>query len=281
MSLRFLALPALLLAAAPAFAQVASPPAADPGGDFAVVGVGAGILPDYEGSDDYRWSPVPGAAGRVAGFNFQLAGNRASVDLIPDSAGPGWDFQAGPVAVVNFNRSSVKSIDDSRVKALGELNTAIELGGYVGIARTGVITSDYDRLSVSLTYRHDVNNAHDSAIWSPSVSYATPLSTKSLVTMFVSAERVENGYADAYFGVTPAQAVVSGLPAYNPEGGWKSWTAGLGGMVSLTGDLRGGLQLVGGATYKRLVNDFGQSPVTRIAGDRDQWMGVVGLAFAF
>ena len=281
MSLRFLALPMLLLAAVPAFAQQADAPPADTGGDFAVVGAGAGILPDYEGSNDYRWSPVPAAAGRVGGFNFQLIGNRASVDLIPDSTGPGWDFQLGPVATVNLNRTSTKSIDDTRIKALGKLDTAIELGGYVGIGRTGVITSDYDRLSVSVSYRHDVSDVHDSGSWSPSISYMTPLSRKALVTTFVSAERVENGYADTYFGVTPAQAVVSGLPAYNANGGWKSWTAGLGGMVSLTGDLTGGLQLVGGATYKRLVNDFGQSPVTRIAGDRDQWMGVVGLAFAF
>jgi MipA family protein len=282
MSPRLLLLPALLLAAVPAMAQDAdTPPPADTGGDFAIVGAGAAILPDYEGSDDMRWAPVPAAAGRISGFNFQVIGNRASVDLIPDSTGPGLDFQFGPVGVVNFNRTSVKSIDDPRVKALGELDTAIELGGYVGVGRTGVITSDYDRLSVSVSYRHDVSGVSDAGVFTPSITYMTPLSRKTAVTLFGSAERVENGYADTYFGIGPAGSAASGLAVYNPDGGWKSWTAGLGGALSLTGDLTHGLQLVGGGTYRRLLGDFADSPIVRTAGSKHQWMGVVGLAFSF
>jgi MipA family protein len=270
-----------LLAATSARAQDEQAPPADTGGDFAIVGVGAAVLPDYEGSNDMRWAPAPVATGRVAGFGFQLVGNRASVDLIDDGGGPGWDIQAGPVGVINFNRTSMKSIEDVRVKALGELDTAVEVGAYFGIGRVGVITSDYDRLSVSMSYRHDVGDVHDAGVFTPSVTYVTPLSRKALVGIFGSAERVENGYADTYFGVTPAGSAASGLAAYDPDGGWKSWTVGLGGALSLTGDLTGGLQLVGGGTYRRLLNDFAASPITRDAGSRNQWMGVVGLAFSF
>ena len=290
-ALRLLALTVapLALIAIPAAAQnapTAVPPdaaeAADAaGGDSITIGAGGAYLPDYEGSNDYRFSPAPGAIGSVHGFNFTLAGNRLSVDLIPNRPGPGIDIQAGPVGVVNFNRSSVKNIDDVRVRALGEINTAIELGGYVGIGKTGVITSDFDRLSFSLSYRHDVNNAHDSGIWAPSINYLTPLSRKTLVGLFVSAEHVDDRYARTYFSVTPGQALVSGLPAYNAGGGWKNYTIGALGTVSLTGDLLHGFKLVGGGTYARLLNDFGDSPVTRIAGRRSQWLGVVGLAYTF
>lgn len=281
MSIRLAAFPILLLAAMPAFAQEREVPPADTGGDFATVGVGASYLPDYEGSNDYRFAPIPAAIGRVSGFNFQVVGNRASVDLIPDGPGVGWDFQAGPVAVLNLNRTSTKSIDDVRVKALGKIDTAVELGGYVGIGRVGVITSDYDRLSLSVSYRTDVTGTSKAGVLVPTITYATPLSTKALVSIFVSAERAENGYADTYFGVTPSQAVASGLAAYNPGGGWKSWTTGIGGAYSLTGDLTGGLQLVGGATYRKLINDVGRSPIVSVAGDRDQWMGVLGLGYSF
>ena len=89
MVLRSLALPLAFFAATPALAQQAPP--VDDGGDVIVLGAGAAILPDYEGSDDSRWAPVPAAMGRISGFNFQLVGNRASVDLIRDSSGPGWD----------------------------------------------------------------------------------------------------------------------------------------------------------------------------------------------
>ena len=284
-----LAAVALATIAAPALAQnapAAAPPdagaaAAAPGGDSITIGAGGVYLPDYEGSNDNHFTAAPGAIGSIHGFNFTLAGNRLSIDLIPNKPGPGIDVQFGPIGVVDFNRSSIKSIDDVRIKRLGELDTAIELGGYVGIGKTGVITSDYDRLSVSLSYRHDVSNVHDSGIWSPSVNYLTPLSTKTVVGIFASAERVEQGYADAYFTVTPGQAIASGLPAYRARHGWKNYTLGALGAISLTGDLTHGLKLVGGGTYARLLNSFSYSPVTRIAGKPDQWLGVLGLAYTF
>ena len=284
------ALAALVLVAAPALAQDASTPA-DPsaapdiaaaaGGDSLTIGAGLALLPDYEGSNDYRFVPAPAALGSYNGFNFQLAGNRLSVDLIPDAQTSTIDIQAGPVGVVNFGRSSVKSIDDARVRALGELGTAIELGGYVGIGKTGVITSPYDKISVSLSYRYDVNGVHRSGILQPSVNYLTPLSFKAAVGLFASAEHAEDKYARTYFGVSAPQALVSGLPAYTPRGGWKSYTLGALGTYALTGNLLHGFKLVAGGTYKRMLNDFGDSPLVSVAGSRNQWLGAVGLAYTF
>jgi len=249
--------------------------------DTFTVGAAGVYLTDYEGSNDYRWVPAPAAIGSVKGFSFLVAGNRASVDLIPNQPGPSWDVQAGPIGVVNFNRSSIKSIDDRRVRALGEVKTAIELGGYVGIGKTGLITSPYDKLSVSLSYRHDVAGAHDSGIWQPSVNYLTPLSTKAAVGLFASAERAGRGYATSYFSVSPAQTIASGLPTYNARGGWKNYTVGALATYSLTGNLLKGFKLVAGGTYRRMLNDFADSPVTSVAGSKNQWLGAVGLAYTF
>ena len=280
---------AAALFAAPAFAQDApttTPPDAGglaeaAGGDSITVGAGGVYLPDYEGSNDYRFTGAPGAIGSYKGYNFTLAGNRLSVDLIPDRPGPGLDLQFGPIAVVNFNRSSTKSIDDVRVKRLGELDTAIELGGYAGIGKTGVITSDYDRLSFSVSYRYDVNGAHRSGIVQPTINYLTPLSRTLAVGVFASAEHAQGKYARYYYSVSPVQSLASGLPTYNARGGWKNYTLGALATVSLTGDLLHGFKLVGGGTYSRLLNDFGDSPLVSVAGRRSQWLGVVGLAYTF
>ncbi|VVS96289.1 MltA-interacting MipA family protein [Sphingomonas sp. EC-HK361] len=289
MSIRFSIFTALACAVAtPAIAQNtvnATPPdTAAPEKQFSdTITVGAAIvsIPDYEGSDDSRITGAPGAIGSYKGFGFVLAGNRLSVDLIPDRGGEGIDFQAGPIAVVNFNRSSLNSIDDPRIRALGKVDTAIELGGYVGVGKTGVITSPYDRLSVSLSYRHDVAGAHDSGIWQPTVNYLTPLSRKAAVALFASAEHADSGYADTYFTVTSTQAVASGLPAYRARSGWKNYTLGALGTYALTGDLLHGWKVVAGGTYGRLLNDFGDSPVVSIAGSRSQWLGALGLAYTF
>ena len=276
-----LALP--LLAATPALAQETPPPREGPAidRDTVTVGVGAVYMPDYEGSNDYRVAPAPGAIGSVSGFSFVLAGNRASVDLIPNRPGPGWDLQAGPLAVVNFDRSSTRSIDDARVKALGKVDTAVELGGYVGIGKTGLITSDYDKLSVSLSWRHDVAGAHDSSILQPSINYMTPLSRKAAVVLFASAERAAGGYADTYFSITPEQSAASGLPVYRARAGWKNWSAGALAMVSIDGDLLHGFKLIGGGVYRGMLGDFAESPIVRDAGSRSQWMGVLGLGYTF
>lgn len=270
--------------ATPALAQDASQPPAttiETGGDSITIGGGGVYLPDYEGSDDYRFVAAPGAIGQFKGFAFQLAGNRLSVDLIPNQPGPVWDIQAGPLGVVNFNRTRLESIDDPRVRALGELDTAIELGGFVGVGKTGVITSPYDKLSVSVSYRHDVSNVHDSGIWQPTINYLTPLSRKAAVALFGSAERAGRGYAQTYFSVLPTQVATSTLPAYNARAGWKNYSLGAVGTYALSGDLLHGFKAVAGVNYRRMLNSFGYSPVTRIAGDKDQWLAAVGLAYTF
>ena len=249
--------------------------------DSVTVGAAGVYLTDYEGSNDYRWTPAPAAIGSVKGFSFTLAGNRLSVDLIPNRPGPTWDIQAGPIGVVNFNRNNIDNIDDRRVRALGEVKTAIELGGYVGIGKTGVITSPYDKLSVTVSYRHDVANAHDSGIWQPSVNYITPLSPKAAVALFGSAERAGRGYATTYFSVSPTLTIASGLPTYKARGGWKNYTVGGLATYSLTGNLLKGFKLVAGGTYRRMLNDFADSPLVSIAGSKNQWLGAVGLAYTF
>ena len=272
--------------AIPAAAQTSpvdpnGPPAPLITGDTVTVAAAGVWLPDYEGSNDYSLTPAPAAIGTIGGISFQVLGNRASVDLIADAPTSRWDFQAGPVGLVNFNRTSRKGIDDPRVKALPTTSTALELGGYLGIGRTGLITSDYDKLSVAVSYRHDVTGIHDSGVWQPSISYYTPLSLKSAVGVFASAEKVEREYGRVYYDVRPQDVAASGLPAFRTRGGWKNYVVGVAGTYSLTGDLLHGWKVIAGGTYKRMLNDFGDTSIVSIAGSRDQWLGAVGIGYTF
>lgn len=271
---------ALALPAAPAWSQIGGGDG-DAGGNHIAIGLGAALLPDYEGSDNYSLAPIPGAVGQVGGVNFLVIGNQASADLIPMKGATGWDIQLGPVASVGIARNALSRVSDARIRALGKIGVAVELGGYAGLGRVGVITSDYDRLSVSVAYRHDVAGAYDGAVVTPQISYMTPLSRKAAVSLFASADHADSHYAATYFGITPAQSVASGLPGFTARSGWKSWTVGAAGGVALKGELLHGLLLVGGAGYSRLINDFGASPVTSIAGSRSQWMASLGLGYSF
>lgn len=265
----------LFATATPAFAQDAKP---DPNRDTLSIGVGGAVLPRYEGSDDYKLSPAGAIRGKLSGVSFITQGTALFVDLVPSSSGPGTKFNLGPMAHVTLNRSSLKTTRDPQIVALGRIPIAVEVGGHVGVTRTGLITSDYDSLNIDVAVSHDVTGIHDSLIVSPSITYGTPLSRKAYVGAYVGADHVGSGYARTYFGVTPAQSLASGLATYTPKAGFKTANAGLFGNVSLTGDLFGGLSAFVIGNYSRLLGDFGRSPVVR---DRNQWFGGLGLAYTF
>lgn len=286
MPYRFAAAAFFLAAATPALAQEQSdPPTLPPvdmaklDGDSLSIGVAGGVVPSYEGSNDYVIAAVPVVRARVSRINIMVRGNQAWADLIPTPGGPGWDLQAGPVVDVNFNRSG--AIRDSRVRLLPHRRTAIDVGGYVGLAKTGVITSDYDTLGASVTAAWNINGVNKSYVITPALNYSTPLSTKAFVALSLSADYMGQGYADTYFTITPADSAASTLPAFSAGKGWKDWNVSLLGAWSLTGDLTHGLSLIGGGLYRRLLNDAAASPVTSVAGAPGQWTGLLGLAYTF
>ncbi|MFL6846241.1 MAG: MipA/OmpV family protein [Allosphingosinicella sp.] len=275
---RAIALALPLLAAAPALAQDDEKALPDDPNSL-TVGVGAGYVPSYEGSDDYEFTPIGVIFGKVSGFSFASRGTGISLDLIRDKAGAPFSFEFGPVANVRLDRT--RRIKDPQVRALGEIDTAIELGAVVGVKKNGLL-NPYDSLGFRLTWQKDVTNTHDSTILTPAIEYATPLSTRTYATLGVQMERVGDGYARTYFSVTPAGALASGLPVYNADGGWKNWRASLFLAQTLTGDLRHpGLSLFGGVSYSRLKGDFARSPIVAIAGDRDQYLALAGLSYSF
>lgn len=249
--------------------------------DIVAVGAGLAVVPDYEGSDHYRPVVAPAAIGSVKGHSFVVAGNQASLNLLSDRPGPVWQVQVGPFAQINFNRSATGGIHDPRVRALGALGLAVEMGGYVGVQKTGVVTSPYDKLTMALSYRHDVSGVHEAGVWQPSLTYFTPLSLHAAVAFTASADIAEDRYARTYYSISSADSIRSGLPVYDAKGGMKSWTIGLIGVRTLRGNLLHGVQLVALGTYGAMTGSIGDSPIVAQAGSRGQWLGALGLAYSF
>lgn len=249
------------------------------GGDWVTIGAGLAVSPSYEGSDDYVFFPVPAAAGSIGGINFQPKGTGIGADLINDPSDAKIGFVLGPVARVRLNRT--RQIKDDVVKRLGELDTAIELGGQAGIQYSGVITP-YDTLSATVDVVWDVAGAHKGRIITPTVSFLTPVSRGAAVVLSVSADHVDDNFNDYYFSVSPAGSIASGLPSYQAEGGFKS--AGVNALFTydLNGDITdGGFALFALAGYSRLFGDAKNSPITSIRGSADQFIGGVGLGYTF
>lgn len=274
----FLAVGALLVAA-PAVAQSTDASLPDPNdqSDTFTVGAGAAYIADYEGSDDYRIIPAGAVRGRVSGISFFTRATYLYVDFVPRGSGA-LEFDAGPIAGFRLNRTG--KIKDDFVDRLPELNTAFEIGGFAGVTYHG-LTNPYDALSFRLDVVKDVGNAHESTLITPTIDFGTPLSRYTYVGASFSAEWAGGGYADYYYSITPAEAIVSGLPAYDADGGFKSWRLALLVNQSVTGDLTHGLSIFGSGVYSRLSGDFKDSPIVRDRGSVGQWLGAVGLAYTF
>ena len=262
---------------APAFAQDEAPEKED---DYSLtVGVGGAITPSYEGSDNYDFTPIGAVFGKVAGLSFQTRGTGLSLDLIPDGRDAPFSFELGPLVHLRLDRT--RGIKDPQVRALGKIDTAIEVGGFAGIAKNGVL-HQYDSIGVRLSVQKDVTDTHGSTILTPSIEYSTPLSEKTLVQLSLQAEHVGEGYAETYFSITPAGALASGLPAFDADGGWKNIRTSLFVAQSLSGELRDPeWSLFAIASYSRLQGDFKRSPIVSVAGDADQFFGLVGVSYTF
>ena len=246
--------------------------------DTLTIGGGAAIVPDYEGSDDYRIIPAGAIRGRYHGISFTTRGSYLYVDVIPQS--DKIDFDVGPVAGVRFNTR--KNIEDDIVKLLPNRKRAIEVGAFAGVSFHG-LTNPYDTLSVRIDALYDVGGAHESTVISPTLEFSTPVSETTYIGASLGAEFVSNKFADYYFSITPADSVLTGgvLPPFNASGGLKNWKMGVPVNQSLSGSLLHGLSIFGLGNYSRLVGDFKRSPIVSQRGSASQWVGALGLAYTW
>lgn len=272
-----LAISVSLAAASPAFAQDAALPPPEEAGNGFTVALGIGTRPDYVGSDDYRLIPAGGIRGRIGPVTLTSRSTYLYADFFPRTANK-VDLDVGAIVGANFNRST--KIEDDIVRLLPERDTAIEVGAFAGVS-VHDITNPYDTLSFRLDVKHDIAGAHKSTVVSPNIEFSTPLSRFTYVSAWTGLDFVPSKYARYYFGITPAESLISGLPVYDPDGGMEQWKVGLLANQSITGDLTNGFSIWGAVEYSHLVGDFKDSPIVRIRGDASQWLLAAGLAYTW
>ncbi len=263
-----------------------APPAGIPTGVFddtwVAVGIGAGVVPSYSGSDDYVLFPLPLIVGRVGGVGISPNGPGFVLDF--NSAAPGTAIQQtrvsfGPAFRVRNDR--VSRVKDEVVSQLEDLDIAVELGGNIGITFPGVLNK-FDAVTLSTQVRTDVAGAHKGVLVEPSIGYRTPLSRASIIQITAGLQFVDDNFAEYYYSVTPAQSAVSGLPVFTAEGGLNSIGTTAIMNYDLDGNaLNGGFNVFGVLGYSRLMGDAADTPFTAIRGNADQFIGGLGIAYTF
>lgn len=230
------------------------------------VTIGAGVLyaPTYEGDDEHRLSLLPNVEVTYDDVFFASVQNGIGYRVINT---PSW--RAGPIGRIKFSRNedgeqsfAVGGDDTNDLRGLGDVDTTIEVGGFVEYELGAVTFSAEARQAVS---GHESWVADLGARWS---DRGAVFGRDVIWSVGPRARFVGDGYNETYFGVTAAQSITSGLPVYEASGGLHSYGLGASLIAPLSRDPSWSLVFVAG--YDRLTDDAGDSPLVQQRGAEEQ-----------
>jgi len=225
-------------------------------------GGGIGIVPDYEGSEDYKVVPVP--AGDIKfdnGMSMKLLGLNLRADLVRDDM-----WQLGPVANYRGERNDVKN---DAVDKMEKVDGATELGIFGGFT--------YNKWFVSLDFMSDMGDAHDGWYTKLKGGYNWVIDKRVALSIGASATYADEDYMQTYFGVSNRDEKRSKLDRYNADAGIKDVGINLGLNWKFTEKWSGR----GAVSYTQLVGDADDgSPVVE-EGDEGQLFGAVMAIYNF
>ena len=206
---------------------------------------GVSVSPAYFGSDEYEVGP--NVAARIdylrfpGGFEF---GSGRSVGFRT-----GWGVQ-GSVRYIGQRDDA----DYPELNGLNDIDWSFEAGLGLGYEQRNY------RVFTDLRYAFVGYNGWAGDIGADAIAY--PVDGLTL-TLGPRLQFGDNKFASTYFGVTDSEAANSDFQAYDASGGL------LGAGVEFTARYlfndRWGVE--GGASWNRLLNDAGNSPITALGSD--------------
>jgi MipA family protein len=228
-----------------------------------MVGVGGAYNPDFEGAKRSMLSPVPIFSIRRAGSTEQFRGPRdgASIALIDFG-----DLRAGPVGKFVASR---KANSYSELNGLGDVKTAVELGGFVEY-----FPVDWFRTRVEL--RQGVAG-HHGTVADFSADVIVPVVQRFTVSAGPRFTWESTSATSPYFGIDAVQAMTSGLPVFNAKGGAHS--AGVGAQISYRVNPQ--WEVHSYVEYERLLGDAAKSPLVTARGSPNQTTVGIGASYSF
>jgi MipA family protein len=250
---------------------------------WATIGLGAGMVPSYAGSNDYIAFPLPLIVGRIGGIGISPNGPGFVLDF--NSPRPSLAQRTKPRLAFGpafrFRNDRADRISDEVVARAGKLDAALEVGGNAAAVFPGVFKR-FDQLSIGVQARWDVLGAHDGMIVEPQIGYRALVGKAVTLQVQASAEFVDDSFANYYFTVSPAQAAATGLAQFRADGGLNR----VGTLAILAYDLdrnplNGGWSLTGVGGYSRLIGDSADTPYTSVRGGANQFIAGLGVAYTF
>lgn len=264
-----LAAPATALAADQSRPAPGQPQAAAPRSPWSAhIAVGGGMMPEFQGSKDYKFMPI--GIGRLAyqDYYIEVVGPRARINLIP-----GGMFEAGPL--VGYDGGRDRDVKNRRVKLLPEVDSTMEFGGFARVNFKQVLMQT-DTLSFGVEFAKAAEG-HEGYTASLQTSYGIQIARPFFMSVDAKMTFADKDYSNAYFGVTAAGAAASGLPVYAASAGLTKAEIGLSARYLFSPNWG----LNGRVSYGRLLGDAAKSPIVKQEGSANQFNATLGVLYRF
>ncbi len=232
-----------------------------------IVGVGVGAIPDYEGSNDYKFGVAPFFRWTFQGRRYvQLRANELTVNVLNSPY-----FELGPMAAYKFGRSDV---EDEVVGKMKDIDDAFEMGGFGAFVLRNS-QNPRQRFIADVDFLHDVSGVSHGWRMSVGARYWHPVFQRLDVMVGARGTFVSDRYANTYFGVSEDDSARSGLPRFQASGGGKDFSLSLAAVYYLTESW----MLGAGMRYSRLLGDAEDSPIVAGRGSADQIISGIAIGY--
>jgi outer membrane protein len=227
------------------------------------LGAGVGVVPDYEGSEDYEGVPLLFVrAAWQSGRYVQFLASTLKANVLASDT---WSF--GPLARYRGKRDD--DVDNEKVKLMRQVDEAIELGGFLGF-KAG-------NWHASLKAANDINDAHEGLLVTLDGGYVIPIDKGVKLDITVFTTYASDDYMETYFSVDADNSSRSGLSQYDADSGIKDF----GAMLNLGYAPWDHWGVTGILGLKRLTGDAEDSPVVDLEGSENQFFGGVMVTYRF
>jgi outer membrane protein len=226
------------------------------------LGLGAGVAPEYEGSEDSKFYPLPYLSLNFANhMSFDFIANTLKANLIPSRT-----FKLGPIGQYIRERDNV---DNKKVDKLEKVDASFMIGGFFGV--------EVNHFVASIEAMKDVTDGNDGSIVRLRAGYRIPFNRTWILSINGYTTWADDNYMSAYFGINGKNSLKSGLKPYDADSGFKD----VGITVPLRYNASEHWSIMGVAGYKRLTGDAADSPIVEDEGNENQFYGGAIVIYRF
>ena len=235
------------------------------------IGAGVGVVPDYEGSEDYTAVPVPHFSAQwTSGRYIKLDGNVLKANLLANDR---WSL--GPVLQYRGERDD--DVDNNKVAKMDKIDAAVEAGAFLGYKLALFhVAPKYDSWDIGAQLVTDASGEHDGMLATARTGY-TFKNDRMSTRIGASVTYADDDYMDTYFSVSASDANRSGLKKYKAESGVKD----VGLDLTLRLKMNENWAVRGVFAYIALLEDAKDSPLVDDEGDSGQFKGSVVVIYNF